>query len=390
MENKTTMKHSSAILTALLVASLGTLHAGDKPVPEPKAKRTGGAPAQLLKLFPDADANKDGELAMQEALAYLDAHPELKDSLPQRTGAKRKGPRVTEPGARSTPASAGLPEGPRVFVCAHSFMIFTGQQLPPMAEAAGIAYRDAGTQMIGGSRTLQHWNAPDDRNLAKKALSEGAVDVLLVSPQLLLPDEGIDNFTKLGLEENPNLRVLVQASWPSRDANLGPFKNEMRDTATIADLKSMRDGYETTWLKSLEKQVSALNTDAGKSAVRVVPVGQAVFALRERVAQGTAPGIAKQSDLFRDDLGHPQPPLAALVTYCHFAAIYGRSPVGQPVPATLKNFPDAVAMNRLLQELAWQAVISYPLSGVQAEPPAAKAGPRNQQQDCTRPAGIAE
>ena len=248
-------------------------------------------------------------------------------------------------------------------------MIFTGQQLPPMAEAAGIAYRDAGTQMIGGSRALQHWNVPDDRNLAKKALREGAVDVLLLSPFIQLPDEGIDEFTKLGLENNPNLRVLVQASWPSRDGNLGTFKNTMRDTATVADLKAMRDGYETTWLKSLEKQVNAINVGVGKSAVCIVPVSQAVFALRERVVRGTAPGIAKQSDLFRDDLGHPQPPLAALVTYCHFAAIYGRSPVGLPVPAVLKSLPDAGAMNSLLQELAWQAVISYPLSGVRAQPP---------------------
>ena len=149
--------------------------------------------------------------------------------------------------------------------------------------------------------------------------------------------------------------------------------------ATVADLKAMRDGYETTWLKPLERQVNALNDSVGKPAVRIVPVSRAVFALRERVAQGTAPGIAKQSDLFRDDLGHPQPPLAALVTYCHFAAIYGRSPVGLPVPAALKGLPDAGAMNRLLQELAWQAVIAYPLSGVRAEPKAPKARPRSRQ-----------
>jgi hypothetical protein len=364
------MTPTRTLLAALLLAPLAALLAEDKPAPAPAAKRSGGVPAGLLKLFPDADTNKDGKLSMQEALGYLDAHPELKDFLPQRKGAKGKGLRVTEPGAKSTPASAGLPAGPRVFVCSHSFMIFTGQQLPPMAEAAGIAYRDAGTQMIGGSRTLQHWNVPDDRNLAKKALREGAVDVLLLSPYLLLPDEGIDHFTKLGLEKNPNLHVHVQASWPSRDGNLGPFKNETRDKATVADLKAMRDGYETAWLKPLEKQVTALNANVGKSAVRIVPVSRAVFALRERVAQGTAPGIAKQSDLFRDDLGHPQPPLAALVAYCHFAAVYGRSPVGLPVPPTLKNLPNAGAMNRLLQELAWQAVISYPLSGVRAAVPA--------------------
>lgn len=368
------MPHNLTLVTALLLAPLSAPHAEDDSAPVAAAKRSGSAPARLLRLFPDADTNKDGELSMPEALAYLDAHPEIRGLMPQGRGGRAKGPRVTEPGAKSTPASAGLPAGPRVFVCAHSFMIYTATLLPPLAEAAGIGYRDAGTQMIGGSRTLQHWNVPDDRNLAKQTLREGTADVLLLSPHLLLPDEGIDHFTKLGLERNPNLRVLVQASWPARDGNLGAFKNELRDTATVADLKAMSEGYENNWLKPLEKQVDALNASVGRSAVRIVPVSRAVFALRERVAQGTAPGIAKQSQLFRDDLGHPQPPLAALVTYCHFAAVYGRSPVGLPVPAMLKSLPDAGAMNRLLQELAWQAVVSHPLSGVRVDTPAGKAG----------------
>lgn len=365
------VRHSLPPWGALLLASLAALRAEVEPAPAEAAPRKGGAPAVLLKLFPDADTDRDGKLSMQEAVAYANAHPELKNLIDLRKGGKATGPRITQPGERSTPDVAGLPAGPRVFVCAHSFMIFTGQQLPPMAESAGVAYRDAGTQMIGGSRALQHWNVPEEQNLAKKALREGTVDVLLLSPHLLLPDEGIDLFTRLGLEKNPNLRVLVQASWPSRDGSLGPFKNEMRDAATVADLKDMSDGYETSWLKPLEAQVNALNATVGRAAARIVPVSRAVLALRQRVAQGTAPGIAKQSDLFRDDLGHPRPPLAALVTYCHFATIYGRSPVGLPVPAMLKDLPDGGAMNTLLQQLAWQAVASYPLSGVRADPHAA-------------------
>src|SRR4051812_3210869 len=90
-----------------------------------------------------------------------------------------------------------VPAGPRVFVCAHSFMIFTARLLPPMAQAAGIPYVSAGQQMLGGSRVIQHWNLPDDKNPAKAALLAGKVDVLTVSPHILLPDEGIDNFTKL-------------------------------------------------------------------------------------------------------------------------------------------------------------------------------------------------
>ena len=107
---------------------------------------------------------------------------------------------------------AEQPAPTRVFVCAHSFMIFTAKLLPSLAQAANFSYASAGQQMIGGSRVIQHWNLPDEKNTAKAALREGKVDVLTLSPHMLLPDEGIDNFTKLGLEKNPKLRVFVQAS----------------------------------------------------------------------------------------------------------------------------------------------------------------------------------
>jgi hypothetical protein len=196
------------------------------------------------------------------------------------------------------------------------------------------------------------------------------VDVLTVSPHILLPDEGIDDFTKLGLQKNPKLRVLVQASWPARDGMLDrPFRNEERNFCTVESLRLMRAGHRTRWLDALETQVRALNATVGHEAVFIVPVSDAVFALRERIAEGKAPGLTRQTDLFRDDLGHPQATLAELVTYCHFAAIYGRSPEGLPVPAELRNIPRVEELNRLLQQIAWQAVSSYPMSGVKAAVP---------------------
>jgi len=269
----------------------------------------------------------------------------------------------------SIAAESAPPAGQRVFVCAHSFMIYTAKLLPPMAEAAGIAHVNAGQQMIGGSRVIQHWDLPDEKNHAKAALRAGHVDVLTLSPNALMPDPGIDHFTKLGLEKNPALRVLVQASWPTREGTSGQsFTNESRNAATIASLRAQRDAHRSAWLVNLEAQVRTLNTTVGRTAVFLVPVSDAVFALREKIAEGRAPGLTKQTDLFRDDLGHPHPPLAVLVTYCHFAAIYGRSPVGLPVPASLKDLPQADSLNRLLQELAWEAVTAHPLSGVHPTP----------------------
>lgn len=263
--------------------------------------------------------------------------------------------------------NAEQPVPTRVFVCAHSFMIFTAKLLPPLAKAANFAYASAGQQMLGGSRVIQHWNLPDERNVAKAALREGKVDVLTLSPHMLLPDEGIDNFTKLGVEKNPALRVFVQASWPGFDGNLpGNFKNEDRNSATVESLRAIHASLRERWNIALEAQVHALNAAVGHETVHIIPVGDAVFALREHIATGTAPGLTQQTDLFRDPIGHPREPLAALVCYCHFAAITGRSPVGLPVPAELQKLPHAAELNTLLEQLAWNAVSTYPLSGVKA------------------------
>jgi len=117
----------------------------------------------------------------------------------------------------------------------------------------------------------------------------------------------------------------------------------------------------------MDEYVEGLNKKFGKQALYVVPVGQAVLALREKIIAGQVPGLPKQSDLFTDKLGHPQPPLQAMAAYCHFAVIYRRSPVGLPMPAVLSkaNKPQwDEKLNRLLQELAWDAVTRHPLSGV--------------------------
>jgi hypothetical protein len=119
----------------------------------------------------------------------------------------------------------------------------------------------------------------------------------------------------------------------------------------------------------MDDHVRALNEKLGKRVVFVVPVGQAVIALREKIIEGKAPGLKAQADLFTDPIGHARPPLQALVAYCHYAVIYGHSPVGLAPPAVLakaKGTSYDKQLSRLLQELAWEAVVAHPLSGVKA------------------------
>src|SRR5439155_3263778 len=76
---------------------------------------------------------------------------------------------------------------------------------------------------IGGSRVVQHWNLPEEKNKAKQALRTGKVDVLTLAP-IHLPDEGIDHFTQLALEHNPNIRITVQEFWLPFDIYDTTFK----------------------------------------------------------------------------------------------------------------------------------------------------------------------
>ena len=264
-----------------------------------------------------------------------------------------------------------VPAGERVFVTAHSFHIFTAARFAPLAKLAGIeGHQLVGAQMIGGSKVIQHWNLPEDKNKAKAALAAGQVDVLTMSPHVYLPDEGIDRFVELGAKHNPKLRFLVQHSWMPWDGWEGNdkiTKNEDRDTRSLDIVRAAN----FKWRTNLEAQITALNKGLGRDAVRIVPVGDAVLKLRELIAAGKAPGLTKQTDLFTDLIGHGKEPVLALATYCNFACIYKVSPVGlkDSNPALDKLSPE---LRPLLQQIAWDTVTAYPFSGVAAKPSSPK------------------
>jgi hypothetical protein len=262
--------------------------------------------------------------------------------------------------------AADAPAGLRVFVTAHSFHNFVAQRLGTLAKAAGIeGHQLVGQQMIGGSKTIQHWNLPDEKNQAKTALTAGNVDVLTMSPHMTYtPDDGIDHFVELGAMHNPKMRFMVQQSWPIFDGWLPEekiAKNEDRDTRPLDIVRVANKRFRD----ALEAQVVELNKKLGREAVFIVPAGDAIMQLRELIAAGKAPGLTKQTDLFTDLIGHGKAPLIALTSYCNFACIYGVSPVGlkDNEPALDQLSPE---LKPLLQQIAWRTVTAEPRSGVKA------------------------
>ena len=277
---------------------------------------------------------------------------------------------TTTGGVPAAARAAPLLKGQRVFTCAHSFHTFVYRQLAEAAANAGIqGHECVGLSRIGGSRVLQHWDVAEVKNEAKAALRAGKVDVLTLSP-IWMPDEGIEKFARLGLEHNPDIRVTVQEFWMPNDTYEPRYPLETRkkvdhDATDLALLQKAQTHYD----QDVDDYARAINQHLGKTVIFTVPVGQAAVALRAKIVAGQAYGLQKQWDLFRDNWGHPQIPLQILAAYCHFAVIYRRSPLGLPMPSdfTKANKPQWDArLNHLLQELAWDAVIHHPMSGVTA------------------------
>jgi hypothetical protein len=246
--------------------------------------------------------------------------------------------------------------------------------MPPiLAELAKAAktqgHEQVGQSSIGGSRIIQHWDVADEKNKAKELLKAGQVDVLTLSP-IHLPDPGIENFVKLATGSSSKVRITVQEFWLPFDIYDVTFK--LRPATVdhnLATGESLRKVHEP-YFASMDQHVRDLNKQTGRQAVYIVPVGQAVIALREKIVAGEAPGLKTQEDLFTDALGHVKGHVMALNAYCHFAVIYRKSPVGLPVPAVLKTAKlgdDEAKLSALLQNLAWNAVIDHPLSGVKME-----------------------
>ena len=284
--------------------------------------------------------------------------------------------------------TAPLQKGERVYFVGHSFHMFVVRPLIRLAKEAGVQGHWAqGWDMIGGSTPMQHWERGGEDNEVKRALATGQVQVLTLSTNIRVPEPAVDLFADLAVKHNPDVRILVQHSWGDdltgsimrvrhdrREAGTemsleeraafmaGMGRNSERDSVSADQLAQMR--REGRLIEHWRQQLRAINTRHARTLAYIVPANDAVVRTRQAVLEGALPGVKLQSELFRDVLGHAADPIMDLVSYAWFAALYRRSPLG--LTSLLQaNDPTAAARHRKLQEIAWEAVLDEPMSGVE-------------------------
>jgi len=292
-------------------------------------------------------------------------------------------------------SAAPIKAGQKIVMATHSFSVFIGptrSRDPAVAPTPGplaalaaergkVGHEMLAVQMLGGSTPMQHWkqgDGDDAKNIAKAALAKGGVDVFTMSGNQIMPEPGVDLFGDYVLQTNPKARILLQNSWSSWDGTGSTpavggkgndaFKAEDHDRATVADLDKWIAALDAPngYLIRMRAQLTGINQRAGHDMAYVVPAATAVYTLRKEILAGRVPGVARQSDIFRDGIGHPKPPLANLVTYVWYAMIYRESPVDLQALVD-KTDATAPAREKLLQQIAWNAVVAEPMSGVKGK-----------------------
>jgi hypothetical protein len=257
----------------------------------------------------------------------------------------------------------------RVFYTGHSFSGGPHEWMWILCQQAGVeGYESLGRQMAGASRVVTHWNIADERNRAKQALQQGSVDVLVLSPNMQMPDEGIDAFVELALKHNPPVRILVQGSWLTWDG-LGPqgITNTQRDERPVAEIRDRTARH----MEEIREQLRSVNRRVGRDLCTLVPVGAGVVRLRELVAEGKLPGFERPAQLFSDDIGHASPAVSHLATYMFYIALFQKDP--RPLPGlgsnnwTKKWGTPPKELAPLLKTVAWEVMQGEPLSGLPKE-----------------------
>ena len=92
----------------------------------------------------------------------------------------------------------------------------------------------------------------------------GKVDVLTLSC-MTYPDDGIEKFARLAVENNPEVRVTLQELWLPEDRFPFDWENRVRESieefneVTMEDLKEPHQAY----FKVMEDYVGNLNASLG-------------------------------------------------------------------------------------------------------------------------------
>ena len=402
--------HRSILLLAILVL------ATTAPFSSAQAQQLSESRlAQLLKRFPATDLNGDGKLTEEE---FKSARQQFQQSRKdnERPAAAAQSKLVFDPGweeeqfpphavslrtpeeimatyqrgpAGQTPLKASdalsFPKPTdgimRIVGTGHSFMRPGYATLPLITQAAGfdqpLCLHTGGG--IKGS-TRYKWEQEngifefDGKPLPKllAAISNAQWEAMIWGPYGTDRPEFYTCWIDFCEQYNPGMKFFLSDAWPA------PGQVRM-----VFNLKANPES-EAFFTDAVYDQLSA-HANAGfgglvktlresTDEVYILPTHAAMTEAAKRFIRGELPGVeglyqvisGKDRSIWRDKIGHISPSFERLEGYVFYATLYGKSPELISAPIKFKDDPSfpGPALDKIFREIAWNAVVEHPLSGV--------------------------
>lgn len=265
----------------------------------------------------------------------------------------------------------------RVFHIGHSLV---GRDMPVMLEQLAGLGHDHRSQLGWGATLKSHWepdvpingfeqeNAHPRYQDAMTAVKGGQFDALVLTEMIEIKDAikyfdspaYLRQWARLARNTQPKTRVYLYETWhPLNDPQ--------------GWLQRLDEDLLRHWEDELLAKAMAHGDTGGP--IYVIPAGQVMARFVRRLEQsGGLPGLSSREDLFalngngtRDNI-HINDLGSYLVALTHYAVLYQRSPAGLPHRLLRADGSAAVAPSnevaKLMQEVVWDVVTSYPKTGV--------------------------
>lgn len=270
------------------------------------------------------------------------------------------------PKPRQAPPRMGAlppPQNPmKTYHLGHSLV---GRDMPAMlAQLTGHEYH---SQLGWGASLGDHWkgtvngfateNAHPSHRPVREALEGGDYGAVIFTEMVELKDAiryhdsaaRLADWARLARNARPDVRLYLYETWH-------------------------RLGDPAGWLNRIDTDLPALWEDQilgpaihAAGEIYMIPGGQVMAAVVREAEAGQLPGIPDRQAFFIDDI-HPNDLGNWLIAMTHYAVLYHRSPVGLPEQLNRADGTPTTALDRdtadRMQELVWQVVTGYPLTGV--------------------------
>ena len=372
--------------------------------------------SQLLKRFPEADADGDGKLTQEEfKAAYQKArqsrqgnarpasqartlllyHPGWeKDEFPPHAvslktpdeimAIYKDGPAgktyVNSGDALSFPKPAdGIM---RIVGTGHSFMAPAYRTLPLISRAAGFE-QPLCLHTGGGVTGTAHYKWEQENGIFEfdgKPLPKLLAAISNAEWEAMIwghgpPDARPEFYTcwiNFCTQYNPDMKFFLADAWPQLHQVWRLFNLEANPESEAFFTDEVLDQLAADRNTTFASLVNVLRDSTDD--VYILPTHDAMTEAARRFNRGELPGVeglhkligGKERSIWKDQIGHLGPGFDRLEGYVFYATLYGKSPelISEPINFNDdQSFPSAT-LDKAFREIAWKAVVEHPLSGV--------------------------